>query len=187
MASRARTLASAAALAALFAGLVTWARLGVERPDAAARAAHERTTRPLPFSPADATAVAFARKGEPPVIVERDGAGWRITAPSPGPASSAAVEALLDRLAALRVRATLPPEPASLAARGLDPPGARVAVTLRDGQVLRLDLGVESPFDQATFARADGRVDGKILVVEGVPQIALDPEVEPLRVAPGGG
>ncbi len=181
MAARTRTLAFATALAVLFAGLVTWAWVAVEKPDTASRAAHDRSTRPLPFAPADAIAVALARKGEPPVIVERDGAAWRIASPSPAPASPEAVEALLEKLSGLRVRATLAAAPAVLAARGLDPASSRVAVTLRDGRVLRLDLGVESPFDRATFARSGG----EILVVEGVPAIALDPAVEPLLADTG--
>jgi hypothetical protein len=183
VATRRRALAFAAALAALFAGLVTWASLGVEGRDAAARAAGDRETQPLPFLPSDVSALTLARRGAPPVVVERTRSGWRLASPSPADASPDAVEAMLARLATLRIRATLPASPAALASRGLDPPASRIVVALRDGRVLRLDLGVESPFDKATFARTTG----DILVVEGVPAAALDPTPEALRAPPGGG
>ncbi len=183
MKARGRTLGFAAALAALVAGLVTWARLGVDRPDEAARSAHARSVNPLSFRPDEVSTLTLARRGAPPVVVERDDAGWRITSPESGPAAAAEVEALLGRLAALRVRASLQADPSGLSSRGLDPPSSRVAVALRDGRVIRLDLGVESPFDHATFARGGG----DILVVEGVPPLALDPAPAPLRAAPGGG
>ncbi len=183
MKARGRTLGFAAALAALVAGLVTWARLGVDRPDEAARAAHARNVNPLPFHPGEVSSLTLARRGAPPVVVEREGTGWRITSPEPGPAATAEVEALLGRLATLRVRASLQADPSGLSSRGLEPPSSRVAVALRDGRVIRLDLGVESPFDHATFARAGG----EILVVEGVPALALDPAPAPLRAPSGGG
>jgi hypothetical protein len=83
----------------------------------------------------------------------------------------------------MRVRSTLPADPASLAPRGLEPPAARIRVTLRDGRGLALELGDESPFDRTRF----GRRGAEVLAIEGVPAAALDPAPDRLLTSPGGG
>ena len=93
------------------------------------------------------------------------------------------MEGLLERLSEMRVRSTLPADRASLAPRGLEPPASRITLTLRDGRVLALDLGDESPFDRTRF----GRRGAEILAIEGVPAAALDPAPDRLLGGPGGG
>ena len=122
--ARSRTAWTAAVLGALFAAMVAWAILAVEGPDAAARATHDRDTRALPFAPGDVTAVAIAPRNAPELRLERTTEGWRLLSPAEGAATALAVEGLLDRLSAMRVRTSLPDAPGALAARGLDPPAA---------------------------------------------------------------
>ncbi len=176
-----RRLLLAAALAALLAGLVAVALHAVERPDEAARTRREADARALPFRPAEAVALSIAPRDGAAASAVRDAGGWRLA--GGGAASTAAIEGLLDRLASARVRATVPANPDTLATRGLAPPAARVTVTLGGGAVLTLDLGDESPFDRARFARRDG----PILVVDGVPGALLDPDPARLLSPPGGG
>ena len=182
MKARSRTLLLATALGAVLAGLVAWALLAVERPDAAARARHDADARALPFRPGDVVSLSIAPRGSPEVRLERTGSGWSIV-PSGGEANAAAVEGLLDRLSEMRVLGSLRAGPADLAARGLEPPSSRVTVTLRDGSALSLDLGDASAFDRTRFGRRGERV----LAIEGVPPVALDPAPVRLLAAPGGG
>jgi hypothetical protein len=178
--ARARTLALAASLAALLAALVAGALLGVERPDSAARARHDRASRALPFRPADVVAIALAPRGGVEVRLVRGDAGWRFPPPG-GEANAVAVEGLLERLSEMRVRSAAPA--GGLASRGLDPPATRLTLTLRDGSRLSLDLGDESTFDRARF----GSRDGEILAIEGVPDAVLDPSPERLLAPAGAG
>jgi hypothetical protein len=97
-------------------------------------------------------------------------------------ADALAVEGLLDRLSAMRVRSSLPVDPAGLAARGLEPPASRLTLTLVGGKTLSLDLGDESAFDRTRF----GRAGGEILVIDGVPAAALDPGPDAFLAAKAG-
>jgi hypothetical protein len=178
--ARTRSLALAAALATLLVAVVAGALLGVERPDSAARARHDRDGRALPFRPADVAAISIASRGGPGVRLVRGGAGWNLL-PRGGEASTVAVEGLLERLSGMRVRSASPAGPGGLASRGLDPPAARLTLTFRDGSELALDLGDESTFDRTRF----GRRNGAILAIEGVPDAVLDPAPERL-LAPAG-
>jgi hypothetical protein len=182
MTARSRTAWTAAVLGALFAAMVAWAILAVEGPDAAALATHERDTRALPFIPGDVTAVAIAPRNAPELRLERTTEGWRLLSPAEGAATALAVEGLLDRLSAMRVRTSLPDAPGALGARGLDPPAARLTLTLAGGRTLALDLGDESPFDRTRF----GRAGGEIRVIEGVPAAAVDPSPDAFLALPAG-
>lgn len=182
MTARSRTAWTAAALGAFFAAMVAWAILAVEGPDDAARATHERDTRALPFAPGDVTAVAIAPRSAPGLRLERTAEGWRLLSPTVGAATSLAVEGLLERLSTMRVRTSLPADPSALAARGLDPPAARLTLTLTDGRTLALDLGDESPFDRTRFVRTGE----EIRVIDGVPAAAVDPSPDAFLASPTG-
>lgn len=183
MTARSRTLALLAGLAALLAALVTAALLLVERPDEAGRTNRDAGTRALSLQPDDVTVLTMEPRGGPPVRVERSGAGFRLASPAAGEASPAAVLGLLDRLGGIRVRSRFPADPAALASRGLDPPLVRMTVLGKDGRSEVLDLGDETPFDRNRF----GRVGGEILILEDVPEAALDPALDRLLGGAGGG
>ncbi|MEI7704346.1 MAG: DUF4340 domain-containing protein [Deltaproteobacteria bacterium] len=179
MKARARTLLLLASLALLLGGLVAWALLGVERPDEAARARHDREARALPFRPGDVTLLEIAPRGVPQVRWTRVEGGWRAE-PSGAAARAEVVDGLLERLAEMRVRVVLPAGEGGLASRGLDPPASRVALTLRDGSTRALDLGDENGFDRTRNARRGG----EILLVEGVPSVLFDPAPDRAIAAP---
>jgi hypothetical protein len=162
--------------------MVAWAILAVEEPDAAARATRERDTRALPFAPGEVTAVAIVPRSAPELRLERTAEGWRLLSPTVGSATALAVEGLLERLAGMRVRTSLPTDPGALAASGLDPPAARLTLTLGGGRTVGIDLGDESAFDRTRF----GRAGGEIQVIEGVPAAAVDPNPDAFLAAPAG-
>jgi len=68
------------------------------------------------------------------VVVERDGAAWRMTAPAKAEASASAVNELLWDLGDLRAREVAAIGPPSLKPFGLDPPAWRVRVTVQPPQ-----------------------------------------------------
>jgi hypothetical protein len=175
--ARSRVAWAAVALGALFVGMVAWALFGVERPENAARAAQERDSRVLAFSPGEVVAIAIVPRSGAEVRLTRVGDGWQFAAPATGPAGALAVEGFLDRLGAMRVRSAMPAG-SPLAPLGLDPPASRLTLTLRNGRTLSLDLGDESPFDRARYARAGGEVR----VIEGVPPAAVDPSPDAFRI-----
>jgi hypothetical protein len=173
MTARSRVAWAAVSLGALFAGMVAWALLAVDRPETAARATHDRESRVLSFSPGDVVAVAIAPRSGALVRLARSGDGWRFVAPSTGPARGLAVEGFLDQLGAMRVRSAMPAGSA-LSSFGLDPPASRLSLTLRGGRTLELDLGDENPFDRSRYSRSGGDVR----VIEGVPPTATDPVLD---------
>jgi hypothetical protein len=96
------------------------------------------------------------------VRLRREAPGWRLLAPSEGPADASAVAALLDRLGSLRRRARVAPG-RELSVYGLDPPRGGVSLSLAGGRSLALDLGDDAPVGQAFYVRTGGEV----LVVSG--------------------
>jgi hypothetical protein len=151
---RARTAALAVALAlAVLGAAAAVGRFALVR-HAEERAAHEERGSPvLAFDPARAVAVRMT-SGDREVRLERRGErGWT-SVPGGVPADAAAVAALLDRLAALRRRATsagagLSPE--RLRPYGLDAPRRRLAVVLDDGRAETLAIGLTTEGDGTTF------------------------------------
>ena len=184
MSARARTAGLAAALAVVFATVVAWAYLSVERPMREERSLRESAERVLPFAPADVREVRLSSGGAEVILARREG-GWTVTAASSGPADPEAVEACLERLAALRRRAVVPPGDGGLAGFGLDPPRARLSVSLDGGRRLSLDIGGDNPFDHTLFALAGGEV--VVLPAGARAALALDPSRLALPPSPDGG
>lgn len=178
-----RPVVLAAALAAGFAALVAYALLRVERPDEAARARHEAEARALSFAPGEVLAIAITTRAGTAIRIERVGEAWRLASPRAEAASAPAVDGLLERLGAIRLRATLPAGTKGDAAPGLDPPAARVVLALRDGSTRTLDVGDENPFDRTRYVRAGGRTG----LAAGVPDALLDPGLDRQLAPPGGG
>ncbi len=138
------------------------------------RAAHEDRGSPvLAFDAARAVAVRFA-SGDREVRLERRGErGW-VTVPGDVPADARAVEAVLDRLVALRRRATsagagLAPE--RLRPYGLDAPRRRLAVVLDDGRAETLAIGLTTEYDGTTFVMP---TSGDVAIVSADARAALE-------------
>jgi Domain of unknown function (DUF4340) len=91
------------------------------------------------------------------VLADRLDDGWQVAGVSATPAMRDALDALVDELTSLRAVDAF--RPGALAAYGLDPPSATIAVTSADGTA-RLALGSLNTVGSAVYARRDehGRV-----------------------------
>lgn len=91
------------------------------------------------------------------VVAERTGDGWQVGGVAATPSMRDALDALVDELAGLRAVDAF--RPGALAAYGLDPPSATIAVTSAHGTA-RLALGTINAVGSSVYARRDehGRV-----------------------------
>ncbi len=164
MRSGKRAVLSSLLLVALAGAAVAAAWFGIARQDDARQARRSAEERLFAFQPAEVTAVTVEAKGETTRLV-RDGDRWRVEAPVHAAADHAAVDTMLDRLAALRRKGVADAAAPDAAQRyGLARPRATVTVALRGGKTETLALGDENPFDGTIFARSTG---GAVTVIPG--------------------
>lgn len=98
----------------------------------------------LPFERGDVSWISIAAGADAaPLRMERDGDGWRITAPAAHAADRSAVSGLLSTLEALRAVDFLDEEGADLGRFGLDAPRRTLTLGLDDGEPLELRVGNE--------------------------------------------
>jgi len=99
-------------------------------------------------------------KGFLMTTVERTGAEWRVTAPTPSEANN---ERLNDRIAGMR--STLVLEGVDPADFGLAEPTAEVTIGLKDGTTVSLTIGDENPGATGRYVRVQG--DARVHLVSG--------------------
>lgn len=93
------------------------------------------------------------------VVLARDPEhGWRMLAPSIGPADAGRVEMALASLLSPRVRQRLG-GPEDLQVFGLDPVGKSVTVFLQDGTTRTLEIGDVDPTGSVYYVRRQGEAD----------------------------
>ncbi len=89
----------------------------------------------------DVTAVRIQRGKEPEYTLQRDGAGWKLTAPFEAPALVLAAQSLAAELAAPQAQSYKAHEAKDLAPYGLDKPALRIEVATKDGKQRKLLVG----------------------------------------------
>lgn len=94
-------------------------------------------------------------------VMRRDEGGWEVLSPVGAALADDAVEMAVTWLESPRPRALLLPV-GSLADYGLDPPLARITVTMRDGSSRVLEVGAATPGGTTTYVRLPG---GEALLV----------------------
>jgi hypothetical protein len=179
MKARSRTLLSTLLLLALAAGAVAYAWFGVEKKDQAAQARKDADAKLYAFDPEKVKAFTVTAKGATSRL-ERDGDGWRLTAPVAAPAERYAAQAVVDKVAGLRRKAAIAekPDPAALAGYGLAKPRARVELTVDGGRSETLELGDENAFDGTVFVRT---TSGAVELVPGDLRWTIEKEPFELR------
>lgn len=140
-------------LAVLFVSLLGYVYL-FERTPA------ERNPRLLEFRPEDVESLAIAYAGAE-IRVQREASGkWQLVAPLRAAADHLTVGRILSSLADARVTRTIAEKPSreELSAFGLDPPWARVSLSLKNGVTLpALLIGAKSPVGHSAYVRREPR------------------------------
>lgn len=106
---------------------------------------------------AKATRVELRPAGGEAVVVEKDGAAWKLVAPAPAPADASEVDSLLGTLQDLEVDEVVVEAPAELGQFGLDPSRKLVRVA-QEGAAAPLELliGEKSPDGSSLYAKTAG-------------------------------
>lgn len=162
-------------------GLAAAAYLALRAPTSAERLeAKVKRERLFAFGRSDVARVVIRRGDEQIVLTRAPGTQWELERPVRWPADLRAMEALLDRTAALRAKRTVfeAPSPQNLSDTGLASPAVELEVTT-DGETHRLALGSTNPVTELMHARAD---DGPIVLVQPDFRWALDRPAEDFRM-----
>jgi hypothetical protein len=114
--------------------------------------AESRKGRVFTAEAADVTALELKRPDNT-VVATRDGDAWRLTAPVSARGNRGAIDETLTTILTAKIDREIDPKPASLADFGLDKPVAQVALTLKDGKQVGVDLGAKSPTGVWVYAR----------------------------------
>ena len=105
---------------------------------------------------ADVTALELKRPDET-VTLKRDGDAWRLTTPIAARGNKGTVDEALTTFVTAKIDREIEAKPASLADFGLEKPAAQVALTLKDGKQVGIDLGAKSPTGVWVYAREQGK------------------------------
>jgi len=178
MKARTRTAVTTLALLAAVAAAVGIAFLGVEKPSRSEEARKEAEEKLVVLDPARAVGIAVDAKGGTVKLARAPGQPWRVVAPVEAPADAFAVQSLLDAVAGLKRLSRVADPGTPLAAYGLEPPRARVTVSLEGGGEESVALGTDNPFDASVYVRAgQGGVDR----VSGAARWSLEKDLLDLR------
>jgi hypothetical protein len=136
----------------------------------------------LDFKNAEVTAVDLAYP-ERAIQLQKDAAGkWKIVQPLREGADEAAVGSLIAALAAADIRRILEKKPVSedLKSFGLDPPAARVSLTLKSGLTLpQLAVGAKTPLGDSAYVRRGS--DPAVYLTGAALVVALEKQPNDLR------
>ena len=118
--------------------------------------AESRKGRVFGAEAADVTALELKRPDDT-VTLQRDGDAWRLTAPIAARGNKGTVDEALTTILTAKIDREIDATPASLADFGLEKPAAQVALTLKDGKQVGIDLGAKSPTGVWVYAREQGK------------------------------
>jgi uncharacterized protein DUF4340 len=118
--------------------------------------AETRKGRVFSAESADVTALELKRPDET-VALKRDGEAWRLTAPVAARGNRGTIDETLTTILTAKIDREIDAKPASLADFGLEKPAAQVALTLKDGKQVGIDLGAKSPTGVWVYAREQGK------------------------------
>jgi hypothetical protein len=118
--------------------------------------AESRKGRVFAAENADVTALELKRP-DGTVAIKRDGEAWQLTAPVAARGNKGTVDEVITTILTARIDREIDPKPTSLADFGLEKPAAQVALTLKDGKQVGIDLGAKSPTGVWVYAREHGK------------------------------
>ena len=97
--------------------------------------------------------LTLAGAGKEEVKLVKDGASWRLTAPTAAPADSQESESVLSSLEGLEMDEVVTETPGKLSDFGLDPPKSSVAVTQTGGPAQAVLFGNKTPDEGSVYAK----------------------------------
>lgn len=175
-----QNLVLALALFAAGGGAALYTYFGDIRGRGGRRAAEEKARRPLVVEHAEVTGGTLLARGATVAFTRDAELGWRITRPVVTPADPQAIEAAIDRVAAIEVEEVGLGEatPEALARYGLAPARLWIELVTPRG-ALRLDVGAKNALDGRYYVTATGR--SGILLADPAFHWALDRSLDGLR------
>ena len=118
-------------------------------------------------------------RGDGSIVMKKENGGWKLVAPIEAKADEAAVEGLASELSSTKVERSLEPESVDWKEYGLESPGLKLTVGLKDGRSLDLELG-DKDFNQASvFGRIPNMA--KVLVLPTLLHTTVDKELFDFR------
>ena len=123
--------------------------------------------------------LTLAGAGKEEVKLVKDGASWRLTAPTAAPADSQEAESVLSSLEGLEIDEVVTETPGKLADFGLDPPKSRVAVVQTGGPVQEVLFGSKTPDEGSVYAKQPSKP--RVLTVPAYSAAVFDKKPFDLR------
>jgi len=159
MTQQKRLLLTLAGVVVAAGGMFAWAWFGVFQTEKAEEARKDADAKLFALDPQDVERLEVTSGKGATILVRKDGA-WSITSPVEAKADGAAVDGLLEKLAAARRKKVVDEKAADLSAFGLAPPKAQVVAIAADGRHARLGVGDENTFDRTRFVTVGDDVVG---------------------------
>lgn len=169
-------LAAAVVLAAL--GGAAWWSEKKEKADAAKPAA-DATPKILSVPEDQFQQIDLTKKGGDTTELSRAGGSWKILQPKPLAADQDSVTSLVTSLASLSSDRLIDEKASDLSSYGLAAPTEQVKITEKNGKVLTLLVGDDTPTGSGTFAKVEG--DPRVFTIASYIKSSLDKTSKDLR------
>ena len=146
---------------------------GKKREEAA-----EEAKKLFQFEKEEVNSISLVR-GDGPIILKKENGGWKLVAPIEAKVDEAAVEGLVSELSSTQVERSLEPDLVDWEDYGLEDPNLKIAMGLKDGRSLDLELG-DKDFNQSSVF---GRIPhlAKVLVLPTLLHTTVDKELFDFR------
>ncbi len=121
----------------------------------------------------------IAKAGQAPVILQRTGNKWAVTAPIPTSADPDVVSSMVSTLSSYTTDKLVEEKAGDLASFGLASPSLTVTITKKDGKTQQLLIGDETATSGGFYAKLDG--DPRIFTVYSYNRASIDKSWKDLR------
>lgn len=172
-----RGLLAAAVVLAALGGAVWWSEKK-EKADAAKPAA-DATPKILTIPEDQFQQIDLAKKGGVTTELSKAGGSWKIVQPKPLAADQDSVNSLVTSLASLASDRLIEDKASDLSSYGLATPTEQVKITEKNGKVVTLLVGDDTPTGSGTFAKVEG--DPRVFSIASYVKSSLDKTSKDLR------